>query len=283
MASDFGERAPRSAILRRVRELLREHDELGAPAHGDASSSSSSMGVGPADVGAHVREHRLDSDAERPYVAANVIVSDDGRPALHAYEPARLGAAGAVGVALRDEVDALLVGAGALRSGRVERPLADPGRRARRRDHGLTLDPIAIMIARSECDVSPLAHAADATAPILLYTSAPDPLSAPHGVELTRMASSDLRPSAVLAHARREHGARTVLYEGGTQMLAVLLADGALDELLLTIAPEIEPDPQQPPINELPGFSELAADRMWETDTGPTVLRLHPEPRPAAR
>jgi hypothetical protein len=60
-------------------------------------------------------------------------------------------------------------------------------------------------------------------------------------------------------------------------MLAALLADGALDELLLTIVPEIEPDPQQPPITGLPGFSELAADRMWETDAGPTVVRLHPE------
>lgn len=67
----------------------------------------------------------------------------------------------------------------------------------------------------------------------------------------------DLKPRAVLAHARRERGVRTVLHERGAQMLAALLADGVLDELLLTILPQIEPDPQQPPITELP------ASRSW--------------------
>jgi hypothetical protein len=80
----------------------------------------------------------------------------------------------------------------------------------------------------------------------------------------------DLKPSAVLAHARRERGVRTVLYERGAQMLAALLADGALDELLLTIAPQIEPDPQQPPITELP------ASRSWP----PTACG---RPQPARR
>jgi len=287
MARNSGERGrgrvPGSVMLRRVRERLRERGRVGVPPEGDTPSSTFSAAVGSSGVGAHLREHRLDADSERPYVAASVVVSDDGRPALHAHEPARLGVVGAVDAVLRDEVDAVLVGAGALRSGRFERPLAAPERREQRRGHGLTLDPIGIVVSRSECDVSALAGAAEATAPVLLYTGAPDPLSAPRGVEVTRMASSDLRPSAVLAHARREHGVRTVLYEGGTQMLAALLADGALDELLLTIVPEIEPDAQQPPITELPGFSELAADHMWETEAGPTVLRLRPEPRAAAR
>ena len=74
----------------------------------------------------------------------------------------------------------------------------------------------------------------------------------------------------MLAHARRERGVRTVLYERGAQMLAALLADGALDELLLTIAPQIEPDPQQPPITELP------ASRSWP----PTACG---RPQPARR
>jgi riboflavin biosynthesis pyrimidine reductase len=61
-------------------------------------------------------------------------------------------------------------------------------------------------------------------------------------------------------------------------MLDALLAAGAMDELVLMIAPGVESDPEQPPITELPGFAGLAADRMWDQVDGITVLRLHPEP-----
>ena len=139
------------------------------------------------------------------------------------------------------------------------------------------------MLSQNGSGVPAFAGAEDATAPVLIYTDAADPLSAPCGVKLTRMASSDLRPRAVLAHARREYAVRTVLYEGGTQMLGGLLAEGALDDVMLTIVTRIETDPRQPAITELPGFSELAADRVWQTDTGATVLRLHSQPRATAR
>ena len=128
-----------------------------------------------------------------------------------------------------------------------------------------------------------LPGAAEATAPVLVYTDAAEPLFAPCGVKVTRMASSDLRPRALLAHAMREYGVRTVLYEGGTLMLGALLADGVLDELMLTIVPGIEPDPRQPPISELPGLSELAADRVWRTSTDTTMLRLHSAQHATAR
>lgn len=228
MASDFGERgrgAPSRAVLRRVREFLRDYRQMDAPPAGGDAPSWSLFVSGPSGVGAHLREHRLDADAERPYVAASVVASDDGHPALHAHEPTRLNEVEAVATALRDEADAVLVDAGALHSGHFARPLADRGRREQRRGRGLTLDPIGIVVSRSECDVSAPDSAADATAPVLLYTDAPDPLFAARGVTVTRMASSDLRPCAVLAHARREHGVRTVLYEGGTEMLGALLAD----------------------------------------------------------
>jgi riboflavin biosynthesis pyrimidine reductase len=279
MAIDFGERGrgmPSSARLRRVHEQLRERAQSGSAQAGDTSSWSSSV-AGRSGVAAHLREHRLDPAAERPYVAASVVSSDDGRPALHPHEPARLDEVDAVDGALRDEADAVLVDAGALRGGHFERPLADPARRERRRGHGLTLDPTGIVVSRNESGEPALAAVPDATALVLVYTDAADPLSPPCGVKVTRMASSDLRPRAVLAHARRVYGVRSVLYEGGTQMLGALLAEGALDEVMLTIVPGIEPDPRQPAITELPGVSELAADRVWETGTGTTVLRLHPK------
>lgn len=274
MASDSGGQArgaTRAAMLSRIRTLLRTRPRA------VAGSEALPAMAGRWGVGANLREHRLDDDAELPFVAASLVVGDDGREALHAHEPAHLGVVEAVVErALRDEADAVLVGAGALRSGRFERSLGDPRRRSPRRGQGLTLDPIGIVVARGECDVSVLVGDPAPATPVLLYTDAPDPLPFMHCVEVTRMATSDLTPRAVLAHARRAHGVRTVLYEGGSQMLAALLRDGALDELVLTIVPGIEPDLEQPPITDLPGFAELAADRTWETDAGPTILRLHP-------
>jgi riboflavin biosynthesis pyrimidine reductase len=275
-SSDGRREAPGVATTRRTRALLRERARTAAQP--EQQPSSFAAVIGRADVGAHLREHRLDARTQRPFVAASVVLAEDGREALHAHVPAVIGEAEAVETALRDEADAVLVGAGALRSGRFERPLADRARRSLRRGRGLTLDPIGIVVSHGKCDVSALIRAPVPTTPILLYTDAPDPLPAPHGVQMTRMATSDLTPNAVLTHAMREHGIRTVLYEGGTQMLGALLSEGVLDELVLTTVPGIETDPEQPPVSELPGFSELASDGAWRIDAGPAVLRLHREP-----
>ena len=285
MASDFGERGRAvlsPAMLRRIHEQACERARTGWSHGGDARAWSSAV-ARPTAVAEHLCERRVDTAAQRPYVAASMVSGDDGRPALHAHEPVRLDEVEAVDGALRDEADAVLVDADALCDGDFERPLADPARREQRRSHGLTLDPIGIVLSRSKSGVPALAGAAGATAPVLVYTDAADPLCAPCGVKVTRMASSDLRPRAVLAHVWREYGVRTVLYEGGTRMLGALLAEGALDELMLTIVPGIESDPRQPAITELPGLSMLADDHGWATDAGATVLRLHPEPRATAR
>jgi 5-amino-6-(5-phosphoribosylamino)uracil reductase len=269
--------ASESTLVSRVRELLRERDEAEARDHEGGDGDRTAAAV--SDVASRIREHRLESEAVRPYVSARVVVGEDGRPALHAHDPAALGpAVTALDAVLREEVDAVLVGAGTLRSGRFRHPLSDPDGREARRSHGLTLDPIGIVVSRGEQDVPAAALGADEEGVVLLYTAAPDPVTAPRGVEVTRMAGGELSPAAALAHARRQHGVRTVLYEGDTRMLEALLAAGTMDELVLMIAPGVEPDPEQPPITELPGFAGLAADRIWDQAEGITVLRLHPEP-----
>jgi riboflavin biosynthesis pyrimidine reductase len=269
--------ASKSRMVSWVRELLRERDE--AQARNDEGGHGGRTAAAPFDVVSRIREHRLESEAVRPYVSARVVVGEDGRPALHAHDAAALGpAVTALDAALREEVDAVLVGVGALRSGRFRHPLADPGAREARRSHGLTLDPIGIVVSRGGQDVPAGSLGADEDGVVLLYTAAPDPVTAPRGVEVTRMARGELSATAALAHARRQHGVRTVLYEGGTRMLDALLAAGAIDELVLMIAPGVESDPEQPPITELLGFAGLAADRMWDPVDGITVLRLHPEP-----
>jgi hypothetical protein len=101
--------ASESRMVSWVRELLRERDE--AQARNDEGGHGDRTAAAPSDVVSRIREHRLESEAVRPYVAARVVVGEHGRPALHAHDPAALGpAVTALDAALREEVDAVLVG-----------------------------------------------------------------------------------------------------------------------------------------------------------------------------
>lgn len=231
----------------------------------------------PEELAADLRRHRL-ADCERvgPYLIANLALAADGRPAADPHAAGALEPGASVEDVARAEVDALLIGAGMLRSGRYARPLARPELREHRRGRGLTLDPLGIVIARSGALPHDLEIAAGAEAPLVLYTTIGDPpVGVPAGIDVTRMAPHDLTPAAALAHAHRERGVRSALYEGGSAMLAALLAADCLDELFVTIDTRLAPDPGQPPASGLPGLDRLAVDGAWRDNTGhATLLRL---------
>ena len=88
--------------------------------------------------------------AGRPYVLANMVSSADGRATLD-------GKSGGLGNeadrelfhALREQVDAILVGTGTLRAERYGPFVRDPERRARREAAGLAPNPIGCVVTRS--------------------------------------------------------------------------------------------------------------------------------------
>lgn len=181
----------------------------------------------------------------RPYVVCNMVTTLDG----HATLAGRSGPIGddvdrAIFHGLRTQADAVLAGTGTLRTERYGRLVRDPANRERREREGLAPDPIACVISRSgnvPFDI-PLFHDPDSV--IALYAPEHAPIDeCPARVEVTVLPVEDLHPGAVLPRLRADHGVRSVLCEGGPTLNRSLIADGALDELFLSLAPKISAEP----------------------------------------
>lgn len=175
----------------------------------------------------------------RPRVAAAMIASADGRAAVEGRSVG-LGhpADSALLRELRTAVDAILVGTGTLRAERYAN-LLDDDQRERRVARGLAAEPIVATIARRgdvPVDV-PLFGEPDARIQVYVEAepSSVDACAAEVAVE--RCAPGTARPPAVLAHLGAERGVGSVLCEGGPTLLRALVADGCVDDLLLTLAP----------------------------------------------
>ena len=176
---------------------------------------------------------------DRPYVVSNMIASVDGRIAIQ-------GRSGGLGSELdrqvfhlmRTQADAVMVGTGTLRAERYGRLVRDPALRERRVAEDLAPDPIAFVVTRSG-DVPwdiPLFGDPETVAVVATVADLPDP-DVPATVGLLRFAPGELTMGAALRRLRAEHGVRSVLCEGGPLVNGALLADGALDELFVSLSP----------------------------------------------
>jgi riboflavin-specific deaminase-like protein len=203
--------------------------------------------------------------AERPYVLANMVGSVDGRATVG-------GKSGGLGNeadrqlfhALREQVDAVLVGTGTLRAERYGPFIRDPERRARREAAGLAPNPIGCVATRSMMLPDDIALFEDPASTIAVYTSADaEPPDVAARLEVTRLPAELLTMTNALELLRADHGARSVLCEGGPTILGALLAEGLVDELFLSLAPRLVagygPSVVEGP--ELPEPAEL--DRAW--------------------
>jgi riboflavin-specific deaminase-like protein len=179
--------------------------------------------------------------ATRPYVLANMVSSADGRATLAGKSGGLSNEADReLFHALREQVDAVLVGTGTLRTERYGPFVRDPERRARREAAGLAPNPIGCVVTRSLMlpDDIPLFEDPDST--IVVYTSAEaDPPDVAARLEVTRLPAETLTMTTALERLRADHGARSVLCEGGPTILGALLAEGLADELFLSLAPRL--------------------------------------------
>jgi riboflavin-specific deaminase-like protein len=220
------------------------------------------------EVLAEVRPHDR-APAERPFVFANMVSTADGRAARDGRTQA-LGTEADLEVLLelRAIADAVLIGTGTLRAEGYAQLVQRPERRARRRAEGLAEDPLAVVLSR-RFDVPWDAGMFQAAGqPVLVYTHAtagePPDVAAP--VEVVRLEVAT--PGAMLADLRRR-GVRALLCEGGPTLLGALVADGLLDELFLTLAPQLTGDEEEPTIvsgGRLPEPAEL--ELVWALRAG---------------
>jgi len=194
---------------------------------------------GPTSVGQQLDALELASEAHdhRPYVITNFAITLDGRATIQ-------GRSGAIGsdadtqmlVGLRTKVDAVMIGAGTLRTERYGRIVPDPEKRARRERDGLPRDPLAVVVS-GRLDIpwdAPLFT--DGGGRVLIFTvseTEPPDTRTPVGVVRHQ---GRVGLAAALTHLRTEHGVRALLCEGGPRLHGQLIEAGLVDELFVTHA-----------------------------------------------
>lgn len=194
---------------------------------------------------------------DRPTIVANFVSTLDG--VVSFAEP---GAAGGGPISgsfgpdrrlmglLRAMSDAVLVGAGTVRAARrggwtardVDPSLAADYTRARRR-LGLAPQPTTVVVTGTGDIDTGHRGLAQPDVPVVILTTTRGLAAFPAGAANERLhlvvaGEREVETAAVVAdlHAR---GARLAVCEGGPHLLGRLLADGVIDELFLTIAPQI--------------------------------------------
>jgi riboflavin biosynthesis pyrimidine reductase len=132
-----------------------------------------------------------------------------------------------------------MIGAGTMRAERYGRPVADPGKRARRERRGLSQDPLLVIVS-GRLDIPWDAPVfSDRGARVLIFTTADT--QAPETVAEVRVVRHDGKvdlPTA-LAYLRSKRGVRALLCEGGPRLHAQLIDQGLVDELFVTHAPKL--------------------------------------------
>jgi riboflavin biosynthesis pyrimidine reductase len=176
----------------------------------------------------------------RPRVVAAMIASADGRATV-AGRSVGLGHPEDRGLLreLRTGADAVLAGAATLRAERYRR-LLDPEQAERRRRAGLAEHPVVATVSRrGELCAADVPLFGEPGVPVAVYTQsgAPRLRGATADVTVHELGEGRVDFPAVLASLHRDHGVHGVACEGGPALLRELIAQGCLDDLLLTVAP----------------------------------------------
>lgn len=169
--------------------------------------------------------------------AGFVLATDGGVVADGSSRPLRSCADEAVFHALRAVADAVVVGAGTVRTERYGPVRPRPAGRAWRAAHGRTACPPLVIVSRSlDLDPgSPCFHG-----PVVVVTcEATDPVRRGRLAEVAEIVVAgvdevDLPAAVVALHDR---GLSRLLCEGGPRLLTGLVQAGLVDELCLTLTP----------------------------------------------
>jgi riboflavin biosynthesis pyrimidine reductase len=225
---------------------------------------SADDGATAAELLAEVRP-RERAGPDRPFVFVNMVSTIDGRAQLG-------GSTGKLGedadlemlLELRAIADAVLIGSGTLRVEGYARLIGSEERRGRREAAGLAADPLAVLLSRGLDLPWDAGLFAAPEQPVLIYTAAGAEAEVPETVapvEVVRL--PQLSPAAAFADLR-SRGVAALLTEGGPTLNSALLGAGLVDELFLTIAPQITGEAEALRIVEGDGLAmPLRARPVW--------------------
>ncbi len=182
-------------------------------------------------------------DRARPTLRVNFVTSVDGAVSLQGYSAGLSGPADKrVFGLLRRGCDALLVAAGTLRQEGYGALRLDPARSAWRTAHGLSPHPVlAVVSGRLALDpASPVFTEAPVRPVVITHRGSPPQARAAlqEVADVVVCGDAEVDLTAALA-ALRERGLNQVLCEGGPHLLGALTAADLVDELCLTISPQL--------------------------------------------
>lgn len=181
----------------------------------------------------------------RPFVRVNFVASADGAVADAAR--GRSGGLAAPGDrplfgVLRELADVVVAGAGTVRVEEYRGVRTSPERRARRRARGQAeVPPVAVVTTTASVEPDAALVSDTAVPPMLLTTAGAAPRARARlgdAAEVVVVGEQDVTPAAVLA-ALAERGLTRVLCEGGPGLFGSFAAAGLVDELCLSLAPQL--------------------------------------------
>lgn len=220
--------------------------------------------------------------ADRPTVIVNFVSTLDGVTSYNTPEAAGGGEISGffepdrfVMGLLRALADVVLIGAGTLRAGAGEawtpqsvHPDSAADFATLRRQLGLRPNPVTAVLSRSgSLDLTHLGLA-DPDVDVLLITTEEGAAilarqRVPAHVEIRAVGKHLVQPEAVLS-VLAERGAELVLCEGGPHLFGEMLAAGLVDELFLTLAPQIAGrSTASPRLSLIEGTAFGLADARW--------------------
>jgi riboflavin biosynthesis pyrimidine reductase len=213
----------------------------------------------PPDLATLYGRFHLPVPASRPYIIGNFVTTLDGVVALN--EPGHAGGGDISGWSKQDRLvmgllraiaDSVIVGAGTLRASPqhlwtaqyISPPHAETYQKLRT-SLGKTTPPLNVIVtARGEVDLNlPVFQSGEV--PVLLVTTVhgeshirAKPL--PPAVQVVGLSRTDsLRAQEIVQAVCEVRQCQIILVEGGPQLLGDFLAEQLLDELFLTLAPQI--------------------------------------------
>jgi riboflavin-specific deaminase-like protein len=174
----------------------------------------------------------------RPYVGLNMVSSLDGKATIEwrtkglSTELDRR-----VFHQLRTQADAVMVGAGTVRTERYGRITKSQELRERRSAEGLAPDPLAVIVSgRLDLPADlPILNEPDQRVVIATGSDASLPGL---GAQVDYARLGDDLPK-LMAYLHETHGVRSVLCEGGPTLNSYLFASRLVDELFLTLNPKV--------------------------------------------
>jgi riboflavin-specific deaminase-like protein len=215
--------------------------------------------------------------SERPYTVVNFVASADGRAAFQGHSGQLGGSADrAMFHGLRERVDAVLVGTGTMRTERYGRLVRDPERRRRRAAAGLRPEPLACLISRTGNVPIDIPLFGEPESRVVVFTPVePDLTEVRAQVDVVQLDPGQLTLTTMMRRLRADYDVRALLCEGGPLMFGSLLHEGLVDELFLTLAPNLTGGGPEPGVTSGPELARLTPlELVWVLESeGALFLR----------